>query len=325
MQNHLNSTNKLVKNKGAALITALFIMAIVAAAAVFMSLQQAVSIRRTQELIATDQAYLYAESVSAWAMGLLRENAIHAGENDIIDSLPKKFPPFIKNPMTISGNLIDLESRFNLNNLIDKKHVKRFAKLILMAASDTKEETANQIAEATYSWVNKETAFQDDDKKIHFDPLYLKKVPPYRAAHYPMVSPSELRLVEGMSAKLYLQLEPYITTLPEFTPININTASAIVLASLGDLSLKEAETLVSDRKNTLFKSVDDFMKTAKIAKTNINIKELTIVSSYFLSTANVRYGNNSITEYNLLKREISSIDETKSAELTLLWTSHGAW
>ncbi len=66
------------------------------------------------------------------------------------------------------------------------------------------------------------------------DAWYQEQDPPYRAANRPFVSLEELRLVEGIDARLASQLERYLTVHPfaGTRGINVNTAPAHVLALL---------------------------------------------------------------------------------------------
>lgn len=320
---NLHKKQPLQKTRGAALITALFIMALVAAAAVILALQQSISIRRTQILLETDQAYLYNQAVTYWAIGLLKSNVQKSTENAIIDYLPKSFPDIKRLQNKISGHIDDMQGKFNLNNLTQKGFASKFEKLIKNIDPTIKDELAHRIALATQAWITQqnEDAKQDND----FDQYYLKLDPPYRTAHYPMASPSELRLVQDVGPELYRKLEPYITALPTFSPINVNTVSAEVLSAISSLSTKDAESILKERDNDLFKSAEEFMKNSKVTNAKINIKDITTISGYFLVTATVQSNKNSVTTFSLLKREVNTSDEQNDAELTILWVSHGAW
>jgi general secretion pathway protein K len=66
------------------------------------------------------------------------------------------------------------------------------------------------------------------------DAYYQEQTPPYRAWNKPLVSLSQLRLIEGFDARLAAQLERYLTVHPFAgkSGINVNTAPAHVLALL---------------------------------------------------------------------------------------------
>src|SRR5690606_27464282 len=66
--------------------------------------------------------------------------------------------------------------------------------------------------------------------------------PPYRTAGRSLGDLSELRLLLDMHEEDFQRLAPYVSALPADVPLNVNTASALVLSTLGDnLSLSRSE------------------------------------------------------------------------------------
>ena len=61
----------IAKQQGIALLTALFIFSLVAIAAVSMAERQSLDIRRTENMLHYDQAYMYALGGEKWAVRLL--------------------------------------------------------------------------------------------------------------------------------------------------------------------------------------------------------------------------------------------------------------
>ncbi|MEY4979212.1 MAG: hypothetical protein RLZZ352_1482 [Pseudomonadota bacterium] len=62
----------------------------------------------------------------------------------------------------------------------------------------------------------------------------------------------------GLSPGSLHALEPYVTVLPERTPLNLNTASAIaIMASLPRLNTAQAHNLVTERERNPFKNLSD--------------------------------------------------------------------
>ncbi len=80
-------------------------------------------------------------------------------------------------------------------------------------------------------WINPYQPGRGHDSFLEY---YLKQHPPYLPAHQVFQSISELRLIQGIDRNLYQNLTPYLTALPEITPININTASKPLIMSLGN-------------------------------------------------------------------------------------------
>jgi len=81
------------------------------------------------------------------------------------------------------------------------------------------------------------------------DEYYTRLEPPYRAANGRFVDVSELRVVRGFSEEICAKLAPFVTVLNTATPINVNTAPAEILMSLGPgIDRASAELLVAARQ-----------------------------------------------------------------------------
>jgi general secretion pathway protein K len=66
----------------------------------------------------------------------------------------------------------------------------------------------------------------------------------------------------GIAPSTLHTLAPFITVLPERTPVNVNTASAQVLyASIAGLGLNDAQRLVDERQRQHWASLDAFQKS----------------------------------------------------------------
>src|SRR5690606_9440832 len=110
-----------------------------------------------------------------------------------------------------------------------------------------------QLLELDERLVNALLDWLDPDINARFpegaeDDHYLRLEPPYRAANAPLTHVSELRLVAGYEAEVVARLRPYVTALPQATALNVNTAPALLLATLVEgMGLVEAEGLVQTR------------------------------------------------------------------------------
>lgn len=339
------------KTLGSAIIVALLIMTLVAILATMMTVQQQAQIQRTMLVVNSDRLYLYAKAVEAWAIMQLTQNIQQAEEqaqetgarldDTAVDVIPLSFSNLtVGNAFQVSGELTDLQGRFNLNNLTQKPYEANFVNLMLAVDPDLDPDQAKKIAQATHDWVSKppsagtNSSTQNTSANSTINKYYVKRHPPYRAGQTLMASPSELRLVKGMTPALYLRLQPFITALPKSTPININTASAPVIASLSKtIDLQFAIQMVESRGNTPFTSMNDFLTDGTIQGANIKKSDLTMNSEYFLVTAKVNIGSNSLTLKAMLYRPIKSNTATPgpSAQqnqspqpaVMVLWESRG--
>ena len=67
----------------------------------------------------------------------------------------------------------------------------------------------------------------------------------------------------GLTPQTLVTLAPYITVLPNRTPVNLNTAPTVVLyASVAGLSLSDANRLADQRAQNPWSSLDAFQKAA---------------------------------------------------------------
>lgn len=237
------------RQSGLALIMVLLIFAVVSVLAVHIIDRQSVNIQRSATMFTLQQsrAYTYAAEQAVRAGLYLDWNANkekdHANEEW---TKPRTFP---LEPGKIYIKISDAQGRFNLNSLSaaaanKTEQTQRFSNLLKLLGLDV------QLATATAKWMDKESQVDD---------IYESLEPPYRAAYQGCKHVSELLLVEGVDMEAYQALLPYISCLPATAQLNVNTASAVVLASLDSgLTLQDGQSLVSARGDDGFSSVDDF-------------------------------------------------------------------
>jgi general secretion pathway protein K len=274
------------KNKGVALVTALLVVSLAATAAVTLSAHQQFDIRRTANLINGDQAWLYAKGAEAWSMVILMRDLVDNTTDSLQDTWAQTLPPIELPGGFMTGEIEDLHSRLNLNNLVqgdkpDLLTLNRFQRLLEVLELEPK------LAQAVVDWLDGNIdaltpAGAEDD-------YYLGLEYPYLAANRKLVSVSELRLIKGFDQDTYERLKPYVAALPERTTINVNTAPAVVLACLGkDIDLELAAAIVEKRKEEPFEKVEDF--TELVEKTTVDTQDLSVTSQYFMLHNNTQIG-----------------------------------
>jgi general secretion pathway protein K len=127
-----------------------------------------------------------------------------------------------------------------------------------------------------------------------------------------LASVNELIRVKGMSKEVLEQLRPYVTALPQGTRLNVNTASAEVLAALVEgMTLEEAHALVALRERVWFRDSGEFERALPHGLSTPGNLAATS-SQYFVVMARARRGRVSVGSRALFQR--------KGPELpTLLW------
>lgn len=285
---------------GSALISALFMMTLITIAATAMTMRLQLDIYRTRLTLTTDKRYYAAQFVTLWAVS---ELANPKKTFSISDSTGKvaQFPQQFSNrypPFHLNGSLIDLQSRFNLNNLTDPKYMLTMLRYLDNPKIKLSQESKKRLVTTINQWISPYEPGHDKDNLIAY---YLAERPAYLPAHQLLRSVSELRLLKGVNASIYQILAPQLSALPEITPININTASPELLHALGyGLSEEQVDDILTTRADKGIK--DDGKLGQLIKKLNIQANQVTLKSQYFLCAAEVTNDNFTFTKFSILKR-----------------------
>lgn len=293
------------RQRGVALITAMLIVALatmLTGAAVWdFHLDQ----RRTEAVLYSDLGTGYALGAEAWAGRILIEDA----EDNTVDHPGEvwatNLPPLPIDGGSVDGALIDLQGRFNLNNLVDSGGnsdpvaVEQMERLL--AALELERRWAALIAD----WIDVDISpnFPDGAE----DSTYLGQVPPYRPPNTLITSTSELMALPDMDLETYRILAPHVTALPGGTAINVNTATVPVLMSLSeDLTASDAAQIQEDRPEDGYETVAELQN---VLPAEISVP-LTVGSRYFRLAVRVNIGSTELTMYSLLEREGSGVVRT---------------
>ena len=292
------------QQRGVAILTAMLVVAIGTMIAVNLMWNASLDQRRTASALAADQGLMYLQGAEAWVGDVLRQDQVDSFESDHLGELwAAELPPMPVDGGVISGRVEDLQGRFNLNTLVtpqgeeDEISRRQFERLL-----DTLELDPS-LAGVAVDWIDPdvETGFPvgaEDSAYSSFDP-------PYRTPNTIITSPSELLAMSGFEAESYRLLLPYVTALPYGTRLNVNTASAVLLASLSDdIDGARGTALVEER------GAADFPDIAATFEGDVEpdvLLRIDGVSQYFLLTATVAIGTNQFTMYSVLQRDNSGI------------------
>ncbi|MBR9912690.1 MAG: type II secretion system minor pseudopilin GspK [Gammaproteobacteria bacterium] len=195
----------------------------------------------------------------------------------------------------------DLESRFNLNNLVDsdgkpEPHQAEIFNRLLQALALPTEHTS-----AIVDWLDPDT---QPVATASEDSHYLGMQPPRRSADAPMVDPSELAAAGLFSAEELDKLLPHITALPQATTINPNTAAEYVLGSLHK-ELNPAQ-VISAREPDGFQSNSDFLQSDAMAGLTLAESDISVNSQYFQVQVIARFQDTDVYLRSVLHRSPES-------------------
>jgi len=298
------------KNRGSALITALFIMALIAAAATALIYEQQLTIATAQQNFNTSQAVEYNQVVTDWAVDQLQQDLLNATPTALVDSIPALYPTTAIPGGNYRGALFDLQDKFNLNNLISPAKAPGFINLLKNILPEQQDPTV--VANAIINYISPRGKFD-----ASYDDAYRKANLPYTPPHRPMLNISELRKVIGITAPLYQALTPYVTALPQTnTPLNINTSSLPVLMSLApDISLDTAKAIAMARP---YKTATDINSNPVIENHDGIAAQLTTTSSFFVARSLIEIDRQQLLMSNYIYRNAN--DKTTA----VMWQTQGS-
>lgn len=135
------------------------------------------------------------------------------------------------------------------------------------------------------------------------DEYYTRLEEPYRAANAAFADVSELRLVRGITPEIYAKLAPHVCVLGNSVPLNVNTAPAEVLMSLGPgIDRTTADLLVTSREIQPWIDVATFVKHPLLVGRPLLAQGLTTRSNWFELHTRIDGSAGMLFRHTLLER-----------------------
>ena len=291
------------RQRGIALITAVLMVALATMLAVGVVYRGVLDQRRTATMFAMDQAWEIALGAEAWAADFLQRDLQQSQGDNLSETWAQPLPPLPVEGGSVAGRLVDLQGRFNLNNLVfadgtpNPDTIAQFSRILV--ALEIEPSWASIMAD----WIDLDTqpGFPDGAE----DNVYLGQAPPYLAANMPITRASEIMALPGFGPERWAKLKPYVTALPVGTTLNVCTAPGIVLDSLSEGVIefgRSADELAKRRSDGCFPSLNDLRGALGDADYDKLKDSLSESSSYFGATVWVTIGTTDFTLYSLLVR-----------------------
>ena len=275
--------------RGVALITVLFILALMATAAAYSVEGEYLALRRTQNLLESEQAFQMAIGSERWVMRILARDRRDGKTDHLNESWARLGPAVQLDEGSMASTVVDQQGLFNINNLAggkDKLWYPVFRRLLAFLELD------GGIADAVVDWLDKDQAVTGS--RGAEDTHYLLKDPPYRNAGRPIVELGELLWVEGIDRATLAVLVPYLTAIPGTgIKVNVNTSPAVLLRMLTPTVLGEsaAQALIDGRGEQGYGDVESFLAMAELAGLGDALEPLvTVRSDHFLIHSRSQYG-----------------------------------
>lgn len=284
---------------GAALLTAMLIVSLVATLAAAMVWRQYRAVQIEAAERARAQSGWILLGALDWARLILREDA-RANRGEPVDSLSEAWAtPLAEARLStflaadksnaddgpeafLSGSIADAQARYNLRNLLagtemPALELRTLQRLCESAGLPTS--TATQLATAL------------------------------RAAHAAPTETAALRpqnidqlIWLGLSRETIERLRPFVTLMPQPTPVNLNTAPREVIAALADgLDLASAERIVQQRQSQPLKNLASALALMPEGVT-LGEQRAAVNSSFFIVGGRLRLDERVVEERWLVQR-----------------------
>ncbi|MDR3100676.1 MAG: type II secretion system minor pseudopilin GspK [Paraburkholderia sp.] len=122
-----------------------------------------------------------------------------------------------------------------------------------------------------------------------------------------MTSVDSLLDVPGFTPEIVARLRPFVTILPTTTPVNMNTASAEVIAAIVQgMSLSSAQAFVARRQTVFFHNLADVqlaLQGAGAGQTSVDSTQCDVNTSYFLVHGRVQHERAVVDRATLVWRD----------------------
>ncbi|EDY86399.1 general secretion pathway protein K [gamma proteobacterium HTCC5015] len=284
--------------RGVALLMVVVTVAIISAIAIAMVTDQTFLLRRIQNTIVVDTAVQYGlggEQMAALALQWDSDNSEADGYGEVWLT-PQQYP--VDEGM-LSGAIGTPQGRFNLNNLLD-------ASGKVQPNEQAALERLLTVLNVSKVWVPALIDWMDSDQTVNpngaEDGVYQSLEKPYLAANRPLRSVQELRMIQGVTEEVYERLAPFVTALPTGTPLNVNFASAEVLAAyLPEMAVPSARKLVEELRESMAEDEEQFKQKAGSFDWD-EVPQWGVQSQYFDINMTVVLGGTEVRLYSVLNR-----------------------
>ena len=299
--------------RGAAILTAMLTVALVATLASAMLWQQWRGVEvETAQRTRVQSAWILTGALD-WARLILREDAREGGADHLAEPwavplAPARLSTFLsaENGVALvgdetdgeleaflSGQIEDLQARLNITNLLDgtKLHAPSVAAWArLFKQLDLPE---SELQSLTDGLLRAYGGVVEGDAGAQ--PAGSQPLQPHTLA--------DLRWL-GVSEQTLTTLRPFITLLPARTSVNLNTAAPeVLLASVPELEMAQARALVQARASRHMANEADFHQRMNNPAILFDANAQGFTTRFFSVTGQLRLGASTVQEMSVLQRD----------------------
>ncbi len=299
-----------MRQQGVAIITALLLAALAITIVTSLFWQQQVQVRSIENQRLQLQKQWILRGALDWAQLILRENG-KAGVDGLDDpwAVPlqeTRLDQYVEGDAdagdaSISGNIVDAQSRFNLFNLT------------VLSSNNF---SAEQKAARQKIVVQRSVVFGRLLTSLKLDPGLADKVTTMIGSTQlqasgetrtvqpmPVVHVDDLLAVPGFTPAIISKLRDYVVVTPNpDAKVNINTASAeLIAATLGTLSVQDVKTQIVAVRTRLGKFRDQSAFQLNVPNVTLG-DDFEFKTDYFLVNGNVHLSHASMNMQTLIRR-----------------------
>lgn len=321
------SRSRLRGEQGAALLTAMIIVALIATLASSMLWQQWRAVQVEAAERARSQSAWILSGALDWARLILREDARtgrstgndidHPGEPWAVPLAEARLSTFLAADKTntedgpdafLSGSITDAQARFNLANVVNGSRIDKAGLEALQRLCETVGVSAEVALRLAAGLRDAAPPAPPEPPASGGVPSPTPAAPP-PAADPPLMPRSARQLTWfGIEAEAIRALEPYVVILPEQTMVNANTAPREVLvATIPGLDLATAERMVQARQRAPFKTTADVQRLASSLPVDAFAK-VAVNSAYFEVRGRLRLNDVVLEQRSLVQRRGSAVE-----------------
>ena len=320
------------RQRGAALLTAMIIVALIATVAAGMVWQQWRAIQVEAAERAQVQAQWILQGALDWARLILREDARtdkvdHLGEPWAVPLAEARLSTFLAADRDnnsaveegldafLSGSIQDAQARYNLRNLVvqgkvvpaERASLQRLCELLGLPA-----QVGQLIAEGLrQSTLSASGEVQGDEagsaSNTNGGSVQGQPLPPPGVAQLTWL---------GLDEATVQRLAAHVVLLPQPTPINLNTASREVIAAvLPGIDLGAAERLVQSRQRRALEKLEDAQAALGAGTPALEAQRADVKTAYFEVTGMMRLEQLAVAQRSLLERRGREVKVLRSERL----------
>ena len=314
------------RQRGVAVVTALLLTTLAVTIVTSLFWQQQVQVRSMENQRLHLQTKWILRGALDWARLILRSDNRNVTTLDGVWTTPlaeTRLDEYIERERaegesfdaTLSGRMIDAQSRYNLTNLTSGKvindgQVTAFARLLGNLQLDPALAPVAALALSRSYLARKDTLAAATPADA---------APAPQGATEPMIFEQleDLLSLPGFTPQAVERLREFVVVLPlPDTKVNVNTAPAEVLAAVIDFSVAEANALVASRKQAYFRDNSD-LQTRLNGKKLIEGVKLDVKSNYFLVLSRIRLDRAALDTHALIERGVGDNNQVTTTLLSI--------